>query len=327
MSTLGPDRATNAVSVVIPCYSDERWSSILDAVVSVQKQLTPAEKIVVAVDHNPSLAVRLREALPEVTVVDNNGGIRGASATRNAGAADTTTPLIAFLDDDEVAMPEWLGTLIAPFSDPEVVGTGGRYEPIWETEKPNWFPDVFAWVIGGHYEGMPETVSRVRNVWAGNMAVRATEFRAVGGFLASFGKLAASSQPEDTSLCISMHRYSGGHWMYVPDAVIHHAVPRERSTFSFFVRRCYSEGHGKLLLRANLPTQDDDETLSEERLYLIRVLPRGVLHELRDTSRAFSRVCAMLAGVTAAALGASVAIGQRAFRVRKNRRETSHKIL
>lgn len=295
-------------SVVIPCHTERRFDSIVAAVSSVQAQQVAPELIVVAVDHNPELSRRLRAALaPAVVVTDNLGEMRGASATRNAGAELTTTPIVAFLDDDETAEPEWLGRLVAPLADPTLVGTGGRYVPSWETRKPRWFPDVFAWVVGGHYAGMPESNAIVRNVWAGNMAVRTKQFWAVGGFLVGFGKNQGSSQPEDTGLCIAMHRHSGGHWMYVPSAVINHAVPADRSTVRFFVRRCFAEGHGKVVLRAQLPDQTEDPTLSEERLYIKQVLPKGIVTELGMTTQAVSRVLAIVAGAIAAALGAMTA--------------------
>ena len=125
VATMGADIT---VSVVIPCFSEARWNSILDAVTSVQKQAHQPADVVVAVDHNPALARRLRATLPDVTVVDNDGGIRGASATRMP-APTPRRPLIAFLDDDEVAEPEWLSRLVAPLTDPAVIGTGGRYRP------------------------------------------------------------------------------------------------------------------------------------------------------------------------------------------------------
>jgi GT2 family glycosyltransferase len=234
-----------SVSVVIPCHDHRQWSDLVGAVHSALAQsLVPAE-IVVTVDHNPTLFARAQRELDGVTVLENRYS-RGASGNRNTGAFHTRTPLIALLDGDSRAHPGWLARLVAPLRDPAVVGTGGAISPVWQCQRPAWFPGEFLWAIGGSYTGMPTTVSPTRNVWSASMAVRRDVFEAVDGFRDGFGKIGDRARPEDTDLCVRMARASGGHWMYVPDAVIDHPVPPERTTFGFFLARCFSEGRGKV---------------------------------------------------------------------------------
>ena len=240
------------ISVVIACYTEERLESIKSALTSIRKQSLEPRNVVVACDNNEPLANRLREEFDWIQVVLNDGD-SGASATRNRGLDAVGSPFTAFLDDDETADPDWLLELTRPFADNEVVGTGGKYEAVWSSPKPAWFPDEFAWAVGGAYLGMPTETAAVRNVWSGNMAVRTSEFRKVGGFRTSFGKRGFISQPEDTDLCIRMSA-TGGRWMYVPSAVIFHDVPPGRTSFRFFISRCFSEGAGKAVMRAHLAT-------------------------------------------------------------------------
>jgi GT2 family glycosyltransferase len=198
---------------------------------------------------------------------------QGASGTRNTGAWHTTTALVAFLDGDITAGPQWLGQLVAPFDDPSVVGTGGAIAAAWERSRPRWMPDELLWAVGASYTGMPTTTAPVRNVWSASMAVRRERFAAVGGFREGFGKVGARNRPEDTDLCLRMSA-GRGRWMYVPEAVVEHAVPAERSTFRFLLRRCYAEGRGKVQMARLL---QGNRSLGTERSYLTRTLPRAVL--------------------------------------------------
>jgi glucosyl-dolichyl phosphate glucuronosyltransferase len=314
------------VSVVVASHALARFASLLETLDSVDRQSLPADRLVVAVDHSPELAARLRNERPDLAVALNDGPHRGASATRNAGVDATTSEIVAFLDDDEIADADWLGRLVEPFDDPLVVGTGGAYVPRWARRKPVWFPDEFAWVVGGAHAGLPVVPTPVRNVWSGNMAVRADAFRSVGGFTETFGKVGGRSRPEDTDLCVRMAR-GGGVWIYLPDAKIQHAVPADRSTFRFFVARSYAEGRGKIDLQK---AHGDSAVLADERDFLTRVVPRGLRRNSADALSACGRLGALLIGVAAAGTGAAVSKTAHLRAARAGRRErtqgTDHRL-
>lgn len=312
------------VSVVIPCYTERRWHWLVAAVRSAQAQRPAPAEVIVSVDHNGSLADRVRRELAGVTVLVNRY-TPGASGNRNTGVLHAGTPVVAMLDDDAVARPGWLAALVAPLRDPAVTGTGGAASPVWERRQPFWFPDEYLWVVGASYTGGPARAGVVRNVWSLNMAVRRAAFVEVGGFRVGFGKVGDRSRPEDTELCLRMSEKTGGQWRYVPDAVIEHAVSAERSSFGYFLKRCYAEGRGKIAM-ARLITADNRGTehdhrsadrhqpranqdyLDTERDYLRRTLPRAVARGVADTVRGHgaanaARAAAVLAGVAAAATG------------------------
>ncbi len=296
------------VTVVIPCHTERRWAGLCRAVSSVLTQAPPPKTVIVPVDGNPALYERLRCWNDEIEVVLNTSR-PGASATRNAGAALAQTSIVAFLDDDASAHPHWLTNLTAPFETPEVVGTGGFVAPHWRVPTPRWFPPEFAWVVGASFRGLPTTRSVIRNAWSENMAVRRAVFEKVGGFRVDFGKVGDVSRPEDTDLCIRMSTETGGRWIFVPEAVVDHDVEAERARFSFFLRRCYLEGRGKIeLARLNGGRAD----LVEERLYMRRTLPHGIVeHALRGLRARnlgeVARAGAIVAGITSAGCGATVA--------------------
>ena len=295
-----------AVTIVIPTHAEQRWPSLVRTVATARSQThTPAEVIVV-VDHNPEFFRRIRRDLAGVTVLEN-AYAQGVSGNRNTGAFHAQTPLIAFLDDDTSADPQWLARLVEPFADPAVVGAGGGIDPDWEKSRPRWMPEEFLWAVGGSYAGMPTETAPIRNVWSASMIVRRDVFARVGGFRVGFGKLGARNRPEDTELCLRMSAQSGGHWMYVPRAVIRHEVPACRASFRFFLRRCYAEGRGKVQMAG---LHDGNATLGAERAYL-RSLPKAVVRNLGAAirGRGFDkalRAGGVVAGVAAAGFGSVV---------------------
>lgn len=271
---LGIDIRTSDATIVIATYDPQRWDFLAAAVESMVSGPNQPRRVVVSVDHNENLYRRIQLQWPQITVVLNKGAT-GASCTRNTGAEYADTPFIVFLDDDIRVYEGWLAHLLAPFVDPAVVGTGGSVVAGWQSARPIWFPDEFGWVVGASYRGMPTVRSTIRNVWSENMAVRTDVFRGVDGFRSEFGKVGHHNRPEDTDLCIRMAAsVAGGSWIYVPEAVVEHHVPASRASFSFFLRRNYNEGRSKIEMAHLLGRQ---EKLKDERDYLLRTLPSGIL--------------------------------------------------
>ena len=155
-------------SVVICAYTIERWSELAQAIASVRAQTIPPREIILVVDHNPELFARARETLSDVTVVENQQP-RGLSDARNSGIAVAGGEIIAFLDDDATAAPDWLAQLSTGYADPNVVGVGGAILPHWLSRRPTWFPEEFNWVIGCDYRGLPQMTAPVRNLVASSV--------------------------------------------------------------------------------------------------------------------------------------------------------------
>jgi glycosyltransferase involved in cell wall biosynthesis len=278
MSTLANSRTRlPAVSVVIAAFADERWNQLCDAIESVRSQTAPVLETVVVIDHNPALLASARREFTDCLVIANTGA-RGASGARNTGAASCHGEIVAFLDDDARSSECWLAALLSHFSRKDIVGVGGRIDPLWAASRPRWFPVEFGWAVGFSYQGMPERAQQVRNVWAGNMAIRSSVFEAVGGFREDFGKIGDVARPEDTDLCL---RAAGdrGIWLYEPTGSVGHWIPRQRTTFRYFTRRCFHEGQGKAALAA---MDGARQSTAAERSYTYRILPHAVLRGLQD---------------------------------------------
>jgi O-antigen biosynthesis protein len=291
---------TAAISVVICAYTEERWNDLRAAVASVQAQILPAREIVIVIDHNPELLELARKELAGTIIVPNTEK-RGLSGARNCGIATSTGEIIAFLDEDAFATSDWLMRLTGMFADPQVIGTGGRVEPYWLSQRPNWFPDEFNWVVGCSYQGMPVEIAPIRNPIGANMAFRREVFAAVGGFRDGIGRVGKVPVGcEETELCIRAHQsFPDKHILYDPQAVVHHRVPDWRMTWKYFRSRCSAEGRSKALVAHYVGA---NAGLSSERTYTFRTLPTGVLRGLSDVIRrgdfgGLGRAAAIIAGL------------------------------
>ncbi|TML28670.1 MAG: glycosyltransferase [Actinobacteria bacterium] len=297
------------VGVVIPCHATHRWPQLVAAVESVRAQTPRPAQVVVTVDHNDELLDRARRELAGVTVVAN-GYARGAAGNRNTGIAATDTPLIALLDDDATARPGWLAALVAPFDTDDVIGTGGTIEPRWARPRPVWFPDEFLCAISATNVS-PAAPTTVRNVWSARMAMRREAFEAAGAFRVGFAPRGDGTGLEDTDLCLRMSRAVGGRWVHVPDAVVDHTVPAERTTLRYLLMRCFREGRGKVELARLLGGR---HVLDVERAYLRGTVTRAVLRGLGKALSGKGSAHAARAGVVVAGILAALAGGLVAFR-------------
>lgn len=266
--------APPTASVVICSYTMERWDLLLKVIGSVQAQTYPAQQIVVVVDHNADLYKRLIDTVRDAVIVENSGP-QGLSGARNTGVGCATADIVAFLDDDAEAAPDWLEHLVAFYDDPDVLAVGGRVEPVWEVGRPGHFAEELDWIVGCSHRGLPRVASEVRNVIGANMSFRREVLLQVGGFNVALGRQGAVPLGcEETEICIrSTIGVPGSRVVYEPAAVVHHFVPAERGRLRYMLARAWSEGISKAQVTQLVGHK---RTLGPERRYVRRVLPRAV---------------------------------------------------
>jgi len=296
------------VSVVVCAYTMARWDLLGRALCSVRSQTRRALEVLLVVDHCPELLARAEE-LPGVRVFANVGAV-GLSGARNTGVARARGDVVAFLDDDAAAAPDWLERLIRPYDDPHIAGVGGLVVAEWEGGKPAWFPQEFNWVVGCSYVGQPTVISAVRNPIGANMSFRRDAVLAVGGFSADVGRMGARPLGcEETELSIRVVRHDPASFIVLePRSVVRHHVPGGRSRWGYFWRRCWAEGLSKAAVSR---LTDPRSALSSERSYALRTLPRGVAHGMADAVRrgepsGAARALAIGAGLSITAAGYAV---------------------
>jgi GT2 family glycosyltransferase len=265
------------ISVVVCAYTRDRIEVLSEAVDSLRGQTLPPHEVVLVIDHAPE------RLWPDLKIVANRER-KGLSGARNSGVAEASGEVVAFLDDDAIAAPDWLARLADAYADPKVMGAGGTVRPRWVEGKPGWFPPEFDWVVGCTHSGMPQRLEPVRNLVGANMSFRRQPLLEVGGFSHDLGRVGTLPVGcEETDLSIRVHqRWPEAEILYDPAAAVEHVVPSARGKLRYFLDRCRAEGRSKAVLSGMVGTQDG---LSSERSYVRRTLPLGVLRDLGDAAR------------------------------------------
>ncbi len=113
------------VSVIIPCRNGQRI--VGDAVRSALAQSEPPAEVLVVDDASTDGTSRAAGAAGARVL--RTEGRRNAGGARNAGMDTASGDILAFLDADVVAPPDWLARVRAAFeSDPRIVAVGGRVQ-------------------------------------------------------------------------------------------------------------------------------------------------------------------------------------------------------
>jgi GT2 family glycosyltransferase len=298
-----------STSVVICAYTMDRWDALAAAVSTSLDQSLPPVEVIVVIDYNEELYERATRELTQIGVlVEANRSTKGLSGARNSGVAVSTGDIVAFLDDDAYAEPDWLDRLVAPMSNPMVAGVGGWVLPHWEGKIPEWLPETFYWTVGCSYAGLPENNARIRNPIGASMAMRRRVFTQVGGFTSGIGRIGQTPLGcEETELCIRYSlQFPEEQFVLTREAVVHHRVPSSRLNWHYFWTRCWAEGLSKALVSSLVGSQSG---LASERRHVMRSLPREFGRSLKMAPRhpltAVARSVLVVAG-TGIAIGGFV---------------------
>ncbi len=298
------ERTPLTVSVVICAYTEDRWPLLQRSVASVQHQRRTPMEIIVCVDHNDALLERCRRhwahpttspSVPVAVLANKYQGRLGSA--RNTAAELAQGDIVAFLDDDARADPDWLERLLAPYGNDLVVAVGGAPVPEFERPRPRWFPFEFDWVFGCAYAGLPASQAPLARLIGANMSVRRAALAGIGGF--------HSDNHDDMDMCHRlMHQRPAEQVVYEPMARVQHFVPSARTTWGYFWRRCFFVNMGKVEAFRQM---EGASNLSADVGFVGQALSRGVSRELRQALRGdlwgAVRAAVILAGIGLAGAG------------------------
>lgn len=219
---------------------------------------------------------------------------RGLSSARNRGArecfasagATADSLVLVFLDDDTVAVPGLVGAYCAAFETGDFAAAGGRILP-WTVEglDPVLLP-FLKLPCGGpsaNFDLGQESMELngtgfCPTPFGGNMALRGSHFRSLGGFREDLGWGCDGNLPsEETEL---FHRLlsDGKRIVYVPGAQVEHCIQVEKLTREYFLNWFAKQGEASaLILRSR-------KSLAGRTLSATELLARKLVYRFRAST-------------------------------------------
>ena len=117
------------ITLYIPCYNAEPY--IAACIEGVLAQTLPPGEILVIDDGSRDRTVQIASQYPvKILRHEQNSGL---AAARNTAFRNARHELVAALDADCVADPNWLKLLVSHFSDEKLAGVNGRLEEAVQT--------------------------------------------------------------------------------------------------------------------------------------------------------------------------------------------------
>mgnify|MGYP001068578707 CR=1 FL=1 len=231
------------LSLIIPTHN--RSERLIAALESVIRQDLPAadwECVVVSNNSTDDTVARFGDFAARypglnLRLVTEDGP--GVSYARNRGIAETSAPLLVFIDDDERINPGFLRAY-ADFFDthPGAVVAGGRIIAEYPEGRPAWMSRWVEMPIANPMDFGPDVrpfpAGRVPG--GGNMAFRRAGLVGYGGFDPSLGRVNGELIGGEENDFFERLLQGGETIWYVPGAVMWHIIPPSKLTVAYFRR-------------------------------------------------------------------------------------------
>lgn len=163
---------------------------------------------------------------------------QGLSYARNRGWKEARGTYVAYIDDDAIANPDWIGQIVQFIkSHPEVNVFGGPYDRFFHNPFPDWLPENY----GTLNLGNKIKLLNQKNEWlsGSNIVFNKSILEKYGGFVTNLGmKGDKILYGEETELLVRLKKV-GESIYYVPTISVKHLVADYKLRFWWLVNNNY----------------------------------------------------------------------------------------
>ena len=185
--------------------------------------VSPAEIIVVDTSDNEATQQMLAEHYPEVRPVVHPFGPRNMSWSRNQGIQAGRAPIVAFLDDDSIAEPQWVAEIARAYEEnPEAGGVGGRIieglaSPVVLAagQKVTWIDH--RGMTHGNFNTLTDGIVETGHLKGCNMSFRRAVLTQIGNFDEAYN----GPVRDETDVCVRVTQ-AGYMLLFNPNATVEH---------------------------------------------------------------------------------------------------------
>lgn len=171
----------------------------------------------------------------------------GLSVARNTGANAAQSPILAYLDDDAIASPDWLTRLHQAYETHDQLAiAGGKVTLLWppHIHPPAWLSHNLAGNLGAYDLGdqivyIQQPGMTPRGV---NYSMQKAFWDQVGGFPLQLGRIGTNLLSNEELYMTELALEQRWQVAYLPDALVAHHVAPERLTQAWFLRRSWWQG-------------------------------------------------------------------------------------
>lgn len=231
---------TQAAGVDV-CVCTFRRASLRQTLASIAAQKGAPHLRVIVADNDdiPSAKGLVNAAALEfgLAITYLHAPARNIATARNACLEAASADLVAFIDDDEIAPPDWLAGLVAGL---------GRDDVVFGPVHARYQPGAPAWVVRGDFHSFGPVVranGAIDTGYSSNVLFRRSAVGALR-FEPSLGRTGG----EDTFFFSQLHA-GGARLGFCPAAIVHEPTPPERATLPWLLRRAFRSGqtHARVL--------------------------------------------------------------------------------
>lgn len=237
------------LSLIIATYN--RAEQLMTTLASVANQSAEAaswECIVVDNNSKDNTAQRVEEFQknhPSLNIIYHFESNQGLSHARNAGIERSQGDIVAFIDDDERIVPDFISAYIELFDNhADAMSAGGKIIAEYPTGRPQWMSRYTEQPIANpmDYGDKIHLFPKGKIPGGGNMAMRRDIFNNIGLFDTSLGRTGKKLIGGEESDLFERMAKANIACYYVPRAVMYHIIPAEKLCDDYFDRLSYNIG-------------------------------------------------------------------------------------